>query len=130
MNLFTRYSRASLKLIEQARQLFKGLPPTNPQLSLLAQSVFGTLDYAPPEQQGFSQYGKPSAKSDVFALGKTLYRLLTGEMPHTLHPRRLAEAPALFELLCDCVEMVPEKRLNCLFINGFFERNWLLFGKF
>ena len=72
-------------------------------LSLLAQSaVFGTLDYAPPEQQGVTRYGEPSAKSDVYAFGKTLYRLLTGESPQTLHPRRLADAPELFELLCDC----------------------------
>ena len=82
-------------------------------LSLLAQAaVFGTMDYAPPEQQGVTRYGSPSAKSDVYAFGKTLYRLLTGESPHTFHPRRLANAPELFELLCDCVEMVPEKRAD------------------
>jgi len=77
-------------------------------LSVLAQSVFGTFDYAPPEQQGYG--GVPDAKSDVFAFGKTLYRLLTGEIPQTLHPRRLTKAPKLFELLCDCVEREPEKR--------------------
>jgi len=77
-------------------------------LSVLAQSVFGTFDYAPPEQQGYG--GEPGAKSDVYAFGKTLYRLLTGEIPHTLHPRRLASAPELFELLCDCVVRETEKR--------------------
>ncbi|MDM8562745.1 leucine-rich repeat domain-containing protein, partial [Candidatus Marithioploca araucensis] len=82
-------------------------------LSLLAQSaVFGTMDYAPPEQQGMTLYGEPSAKSDVYAFGKTLYRLLTGENPQTLHPRRLADAPELFELLCDCVEIEPGKRVD------------------
>ncbi|HIE00324.1 MAG TPA: hypothetical protein EYP59_08555, partial [Thiotrichaceae bacterium] len=82
-------------------------------LSQFAQAVvFGTMDYAPPEQQGMTAYGKPSAKSDVYAFGKTLYRLLTGESPQTLHPRRLAEAPELFELLCDCVEVEPEKRVK------------------
>ncbi len=82
-------------------------------LSLLAQAaVFGTMDYAPPEQQGMTLYGEPSAKSDVYAFGKTLYRLLTGENPQTLHPRRLANAPELFELLCDCVELEPEKRID------------------
>ncbi|MEK8016054.1 MAG: protein kinase, partial [Candidatus Parabeggiatoa sp.] len=92
-------------------------------LSLLAQSaVFGTMDYAPPEQQGVTRYGEPSAKSDVYAFGKTLYRLLTGESPQTLHPRRLANAPELFELLCDCVEIDPGKRVDlaCL-IKGLME---------
>jgi serine/threonine protein kinase len=82
-------------------------------LSLLVQSaVFGTLDYAPPEQQGVTRYGEPNAKSDVYAFGKTLYRLLTGESPQTLHPRRLAKAPELFELLCDCVEIEPDRRVD------------------
>jgi serine/threonine protein kinase len=82
-------------------------------LSVLAQAaVFGTMDYAPPEQRGMTGYGEPTAKSDVYAFGKTLYRLLTGENPQTLHPRRLASAPELFELLCDCVEIEPEKRVD------------------
>ncbi len=82
-------------------------------LSLLAQAaVFGTMDYAPPEQQGVTSCGKPSAKSDVYAFGKTLYRLLTEESPQTFLQRRLAEAPELFELLSDCVEIDPEKRID------------------
>ncbi|RKZ52033.1 MAG: hypothetical protein DRR08_28715, partial [Candidatus Parabeggiatoa sp. nov. 2] len=82
-------------------------------LSLLAQAaVFGTMDYAPPEQQGVTSCGKPSAKSDVYAFGKTLYRLLTEESPQTFLQRRLAEAPELFELLSDCVEIEPEKRID------------------
>jgi Leucine-rich repeat (LRR) protein/tetratricopeptide (TPR) repeat protein len=86
---------------------------TRSGLSLLTQSlVFGTMDYTPPEQQGVKGYGLPSAKSDVYAFAKTMYRLLTGESPQTLHPRRLASAPALFELLCDCVEREPEKRVS------------------
>ncbi|MDM8567079.1 leucine-rich repeat domain-containing protein [Candidatus Halobeggiatoa sp. HSG11] len=80
-------------------------------LSLLAQgAVFGTLDYAPPEQQGVD--GEPSAKSDVYAFGKTLYRLLTGESPQTFRPRCLTDSPELFELLCDCVEIEPDKRVG------------------
>jgi len=37
---------------------------------------------------------------------------LTGESPQTLHPKRLAKAPELFYLLCDCVEIEPEKRVD------------------
>jgi len=73
--------------------------------------VAGTYDYAPPEQLGENKYGKPSAKSDLFAFGASLYRLMTGESPRHLNPRRLAEAPsALFELLCDCKEENPKRR--------------------
>ncbi len=84
------------------------LKQSKTSLSVLAQSVFGTFDYAPPEQQGYD--GVVGAKSDVYAFGKTLYRLLTGEIPQTLHPRRLVKAPELFELLCDCVEREVDKR--------------------
>ncbi|MEK8020806.1 MAG: SUMF1/EgtB/PvdO family nonheme iron enzyme, partial [Candidatus Parabeggiatoa sp.] len=74
-------------------------------------TIIGTLYYAPPEQLGHSEYGKPSAKSDLFSFGATLYRLMTGESPQNLNPRRLAEAPsALFELLCDCKEENPDRR--------------------
>ncbi len=85
-------------------------------LSLFAQSmVFDSLDYAPPEQQGLTRYGQPSSQTDVFAFGKTLYRLLTGESPQTLRPKHLP--PELVELLCDCVERMPEKRVDIMTLN-------------
>ncbi|MDM8560861.1 SUMF1/EgtB/PvdO family nonheme iron enzyme [Candidatus Parabeggiatoa sp. HSG14] len=80
--------------------------------SLLAQSIFGTLDYAPPEQQGETQYGQPGAKSDVFAFGATLYRLLSGESPRFPHPSELPDVPELQTLLLDCLKPNPEKRPN------------------
>ena len=50
-------------------------------LSMLGQEIFGTFDYAPPEQQGLKEFGEPGPKSDVFSFGATLYRLLTDENP-------------------------------------------------
>ncbi len=84
---------------------------TQTHLSVLGKAVFGTLDYACPEQQGFEQYGKPSVQCDVFAFGKTLYRLLTGKHPrHNLRQRDLPNVPPLYELLEDCVEEEPQYR--------------------
>jgi formylglycine-generating enzyme required for sulfatase activity/tetratricopeptide (TPR) repeat protein len=77
--------------------------------TLFGQAIIaGTLDYAPPEQLGS---GKPNAYSDLYAFGATLYRLMTGESPRNLNPRRLADAPsALFDLLCECKEEEPARR--------------------
>jgi serine/threonine protein kinase len=81
------------------------------QLSVLGKNIFGTLDYACPEQQGIEEYGQPSVQCDVFAFGKTLYRLLSGKHPrHNLRQRDLPNVPALYELLEDCVEEVPQDR--------------------
>ncbi|OAD24096.1 protein containing Sulphatase-modifying factor [Candidatus Thiomargarita nelsonii] len=78
--------------------------------SLLVQNVFGTLDYAPPEQLGDMRYGEPDASSDVFAFGATLYRLLSGESPRFPHPSELPDSPELQLLLLDCLKPDPKKR--------------------
>jgi WD40 repeat protein/tetratricopeptide (TPR) repeat protein len=79
--------------------------------SQLAQQVFGTFDYAPPEQWGDTEYRFVSAKSDVFALGKTLYRFFSGKRPqHNIRQKYLPKAEGLLDLLEDCVEDDPEER--------------------
>ncbi len=83
---------------------------TRTGLTTFGQAIFGTLDYAPPEQQGYIQFGKPSAKSDIFAFGKTLYRLLTGEMPLEVEPEALEDSPNWYKLLYSCTRTNPAKR--------------------
>jgi len=85
---------------------------TRSHLSVLGQAVFGTLDYACPEQQGFEEYGKPGVQCDIFAFGKTLYRLLTNKHPrYNLRERDLPpNVPLLYQLLEDCVEEEPQSR--------------------
>ncbi len=73
--------------------------------------VAGTHDYGAPEQLGDNQYGKISAKTDLFAFGATLYRLMTAKSPRHLNPRQLKDAPAdLLDLLFDCKEEDPNDR--------------------
>ncbi|MEK8019194.1 MAG: DUF1566 domain-containing protein, partial [Candidatus Parabeggiatoa sp.] len=79
-------------------------------LSRFGQAIFDTLDYTPPEQRGYTDYGKPSAKSDIFAFGKTLYRLLTKEQPIEVEQEALEHALDWFKLLSSCTRADPAKR--------------------
>jgi serine/threonine protein kinase/uncharacterized protein YukE len=89
------------------------LAQTRTEHSQLAQKVFGTFDYAPPEQRGDFQYSQVTEKSDVFALGKTLYRLFSGKRPQdNIRKKYLPDAPGLHELIEDCVESAPAERPN------------------
>ncbi|MCK5718301.1 MAG: protein kinase, partial [Thiomargarita sp.] len=56
--------------------------------------ISDTWDYAPPEQMGI---GTPTSKSDIYAFGATLYRLMTLESPRLFNLRHLSQAPELFE---------------------------------
>jgi len=87
------------------------LDPNRTDFSPLIQSTIADiLAYHSPEQQILNYETVPDAKSDIYAFGKTWYRLLTGENPQHWSPTHLA--PAVFELLSDCVHPEPEKRLT------------------
>jgi|GEM_PF-1553415 len=80
-------------------------------LSLMGQQIFGSLDYAPPEQLGDRRYGEPGHKSDLFSFGATMYRLMSHESPRTINRRALGDVPdAFYDLLCDCMQQDPELR--------------------
>ncbi|MCP4698767.1 MAG: SUMF1/EgtB/PvdO family nonheme iron enzyme [Gammaproteobacteria bacterium] len=92
------------------RSLTEGVRKQRGDLSLLGQAVFGTLDYAPPEQQGMTEFGPPGPKSDIFSFGATLYRLFSGDSPRFPHPRSLPDSRELQELLLDCLMQQPQRR--------------------
>jgi len=81
---------------------------TQQQTTQFGVRVAGTWDYAPPEQRGNTNFGKPSAKSDVFSFGKTMLRLCSGKEPQNCRERDLPEQ--LKDLLFDCIEEKPEER--------------------
>ncbi|MCP4698226.1 MAG: SUMF1/EgtB/PvdO family nonheme iron enzyme, partial [Gammaproteobacteria bacterium] len=82
----------------------------NSGLSMLGQDIFGTFDYAPPEQQGSKEFGEPGPKSDVYSLGATLYKLFTNENPRSPRERKLPESSGLRDLIMDCLEHRQEQR--------------------
>lgn len=54
--------------------------PTEPDVNLTAEhAILGTLRYAPPEQ--FRDARQSDRRSDIYALGGTLYEMLTGRLP-------------------------------------------------
>ena len=80
---------------------------------LVQNIVAGTHDYGAPEQLGDNTYGTLSAKTDLFAFGATLYRLMTAKSPRKLKLGRLKDvgAPDEFvDLLDDCTEEDPNDR--------------------
>jgi serine/threonine-protein kinase len=74
----------------------------------------GTVGYMAPEQA----MGRPSAKSDVFAIGVLAYRILTGilpEWPYDWPPKGLANLkrkahPELTEMLRKAMHPRPSQR--------------------
>ena len=76
----------------------------------------GTLGYMAPEQA----MGKPSFRSDVFAVGLLLYRMLTGHVPEypfawpppeNAKLRRKAR-PEMIALIRKCLELSPRHRFR------------------
>jgi eukaryotic-like serine/threonine-protein kinase len=68
----------------------------------------GTVVYAAPEQ--FEDGGSAAAdvRTDVYQIGKTLYHLLTGELPHSMNLKRLD--PALAHIVQRATRHDPQDR--------------------
>ena len=75
--------------------LVKVFDPASPKTATAVRGL-GTPQYAPPEQYD-AELGHTEPRSDIYALGATLYHLLTGEPPATV-TRRVAN-PGSFRTL-------------------------------
>lgn len=64
--------------------------------------LLGTREYAAPEQYGF---GQSDARSDIYALGVLLNKMLTGTYPRYERP-----AESLGEIITRCTALLPEQR--------------------
>lgn len=68
--------------------------------------LFGTKEYAPPEQYGF---GQSDTRSDIYALGIIFNRLLTGKYPK----HQLTNGQYHF-VISKCIRLDPEERFQTL----------------
>lgn len=72
--------------------------------------LLGTAGYAAPEQYGF---GQSSPKADIYAVGRLLTVLLTGDLQHTTQSSPDAASPVskqLQRIIERCTRMNPEDR--------------------
>ncbi len=72
--------------------------------------LMATPGYAPPEQMAKGDPGPPGPQSDIFALGKTLYRLATAADSHTVCDKRLGRLGTLGDVIKACLEDDPQDR--------------------
>jgi serine/threonine protein kinase/Leucine-rich repeat (LRR) protein len=68
-----------VKLLDLGLALLQGKPEETPELTTACQ-VMGTADYMAPEQASDSH--AVDIRADIYSLGCTLYRLITGEVPY------------------------------------------------
>lgn len=66
----------------------------------------GTLWYMPPEQRRDAK--RVNHTADIYALGKTLYELLTGDEPDQVDSEKVP--PTMAKLILHCVKINPDER--------------------
>lgn len=85
--------------------LVKAYDPANPRTITMMRGI-GTPQYAPPEQYD-AQGSHTDQRSDIYAIGATLYHLLTGHMPMTV-TQRMADPTSFRTLRTHSAKISPE----------------------
>ncbi|MCA9491779.1 MAG: serine/threonine protein kinase [Myxococcales bacterium] len=108
--LLRRDGRAAIADFGLARVSTEGQPRT------VTGSCFGTPLYMPPEQ--YEAFSSVDVRSDIYAMGATLYTVLTGRRPHDLYNPTLEEAvfrpvpPALRSVVKRATRHDPKDRYS------------------
>ena len=68
----------------------------------------GTPYYMPPEQRRDAKNVNHTA--DIYALGKTIYEMVTGEIPDNVDPEVIPPPPQLAKIIIKCIKSRPEDR--------------------
>lgn len=68
----------------------------------------GTPYYMPPEQRRDAKSVNHTA--DIYALGKVLYEMVTGEIPDNVDPSVIPPPPELSGIIFKCIKSKPEDR--------------------
>jgi serine/threonine protein kinase len=68
----------------------------------------GTPWYMPPEQRRNAKGVNHTA--DIYALGKVLYEMVTGEIPDNVDPEQIPAVNGLSEIIFKCIKSNPEDR--------------------
>ena len=68
----------------------------------------GTPYYMPPEQRRDAKSVNHTA--DIYALGKTFYEMVTGEIPDNVDPEAVPPPPQLAKVILKCIKSRPEER--------------------
>ena len=77
-NIILDKSTGAVRLVDFGTAKARLVRQTGGKVGIHQSSVYGTAGYAPPEQYG---KGQTDPHSDVYALGSTLYHLLSGDDP-------------------------------------------------
>jgi len=104
--------------------LLKLYDPSRPGTATVVRGM-GTPEYTPPEQYDAPGTGRTDARSDIYALGATLYHLVTGEAlltatqrmadPHSFHrPRQLnaSVSPQTESVILKAIEIPRDRRFQ------------------